>query len=412
MGLSACSSSYHAASGADTPGNDLLIRLLRNRHSPVLERVLRQPEHFEYQILYTQIDRDAANRPTFRSYRLNVDSTRYFYPASTAKLPTALLALEKLNQLAIPGLDKYSTMLTDSGAVGQTAVYEDTTSATGLPSVAHYVRKILLVSDNDAYNRLYEFIGQEPLNERLHAKGYTDTRIFHRLEVARTPEQSRQTNPVRFYDADEQLLYEQPLVTSQRVYEAPAPILKGKGEMIEGHVVMEPKDFSGLNFYPLEEQQRLLRALLFPESVPEQARFQLTDDDYRFVYQAMSEFPRESRYPKYENPPYHDSYVKFLQFGDRKTPLDGQIRVFNKVGDAYGFLIDNAYVVDFENNLEFLLSAVVLVNENGIFNDGDYAYDTIGFPFLGELGRTLYDYERTRPRAHTPDLSRFRISYE
>ena len=47
-----------------------------------------------------------------------------------------------------------------------------------------------------------------------------------------------------------------------------------------------------------------------------------------------------------------------------------------------------------ENNIEFMLSATILANKNKIFNDNIYEYDTISLPFLGELGRQLYEKSR------------------
>ena len=80
----------------------------------LLDLMLREPERFQYfidhqdsleiQIIYTQINRGANNMPSFRSFYFNVDSNRYFYPASTVKLPMVLLSLEKLQQLRIKGL--------------------------------------------------------------------------------------------------------------------------------------------------------------------------------------------------------------------------------------------------------------------------------------------------------------------
>ena len=51
--------------------------------------------------------------------------------------------------------------------------------------------------------------------------------------------------------------------------------------------------------------------------------------------------------------------------------------IFNKVGWAYGFLSDVSYVVDFENKVEFLVAAVIHVNENQTYNDGVYEYEKI-----------------------------------
>ena len=125
----------------------------------------------------------------------------------------------------------------------------------------------------------------------------------------------------------------------------------------------------------------------------------------------MSMLPRECPHPQYDPKKYYDSYVKFFLFGDSKAPMPDSVRIFNKVGLAYGYVTDNAYIVDFERGVEFLLTAVVLVNENGIFNDGAYEYDEVGLPFLAELGRVIYAYELERQRAHRPDLSKWRVNY-
>jgi hypothetical protein len=363
------------------------------------------------QILYTQIDRDANNRPSFRSYRYRVDRNAYFYPASTVKMPAVLLALEKLNQLKKPGLTKHTTMLTDSACCGQTAVLSDATAQAFMPSVAHYIRKIFVVSDNDAFNRLYEFLGQEYLNERLRTKGYSNIRIANRLSVGASREQNRFTNPVRFVKHGK-VVYKQPLAQSRRDYKATAPILMGQGKIKGDSLVRRPKDFTYANNFPLEEQQAMLRSILFPESVGKQKCFNLTADDYQFLYQYMSQLPRETRYPVYNQPEHVDGYVKFLMYGDLKDAISPNIRIFNKVGDAYGFLTDNAYVVDFKNGVEFFLSATIYVNENQIFNDDHYEYDSIGFPFMGNLGRIIYQHELARKKKHKPVLDRFRLKYD
>jgi len=88
------------------------------------------------------------------------------------------------------------------------------------------------------------------------------------------------------------------------------------------------------------------------------------------------------------------------------------IRVFNKVGWAYGFLIDVSYVVDFPNQVEYMLAAVVYVNKDGILNDDKYEYEETGWPFMYELGQTIYQYELQRARKYKPDLSKFKIQYE
>jgi hypothetical protein len=390
---------------------NLLAELLRQSGDSLLEQVLRQPLQHQLQVIYTQIDRDADNRPSFKSYTHGLDPQLYFYPASTVKMPTAFLALEKLNELSIAGLDKNTPMLTGAGRPPQTAALTDSTAANGLPSVAHYVKKIFLVSDNDAHNRLYEFLGQEELNRRLYEKGYRHSRIIHRLSVSGfDAEGNRYVNPIQFVAGDA-VVYEQ-----GESYSAFYPNLPLKEQVRglayldnDGQIVPEPFDFRFKNYVALQDLHDMLQAIIFPEAVPPQRRFKLTEEDYRFLWKYMSIPPKESDYPAYPPDQYWDSYVKFFMFGDSKDPLPPHIRIFNKVGIAYGFITDVAYVVDFATGVEFLLSATLHVNRNQTYNDGVYEYDEIGYPTLARLGRLIYEFERKRPRPYPADLSRYRF---
>jgi Beta-lactamase enzyme family len=376
------------------------------------QNFLKNPEKYRIQVLYTQINRDKKNRPTFKSYSYRTDLNEYFYPASTVKFPASMLALEKINNLKIKGLTKESVMLTGAEYEKHTPVTKDSTAQNGMPSVAHYIKKILMVSDNDAFNRLYEFIGQEPFNEGLAAKGYTNTRIVHRLQVGMNPEQNRRTNPIRFMDSDK-VVYEQPMVNATKNYQPVSSTKLGKGYMKGDALVNEPLDFSERNYFPIREQQEILKSILFPEAVEAKKRFNLTPEDYRFVYQYMSQMPTENIYPKYDSVEFYPTYCKFLMYGSQKNDVvNKNMRIFNKVGDAYGFLLDNAYVVDFEKNIEFLLTTVLLCNEDEIFNDDKYDYETVGFPFMKSLGQLIYNHELNRPRKFKPDLSKFKLRYD
>ena len=385
-------------------GPALIDSLLRA--NPVCAPVLAEAERHELQILYTQIDRGADGRPRFTRHQYRVDPASYFYPASAIKLAGALLALEKLNRL---GLSRDEAVRIDSAHSRQTAVLEDSTAPGGRPTIAHYIRKLFAVSDNDAYNRLYEFLNQQHMNEGLWEKGYKDVRLTHRLAVARSAEENRHTNPFTFYRGD-QVLYQQPMLVNPHTWRAPEPIPKGKGHIKGGELVEAPKDFAGSNYVSVEVLQELLVAALFPETLPGERRFDLRAEDRTFLQRSMSMLPRECPHPTYDPETYYDSYVKFFLFGDTKERMPADVRIFNKVGLAYGYMVDNAYIVDLGENVEFLLTAVLLVNQNGIFNDGVYEYDEVGFPFLAELGRVIYEYELKRERTHPPDLDKWRLN--
>jgi hypothetical protein len=371
--------------------------------------VIQDPEKHRVQIMYTQINRDANNQPDFKTFIYRVNPGEYFYPASTVKLPVAALALEKLRRLDTPDLDPDTTMLTGAGADFQTEVKTDETSPTGLPSVAQYVRKILLVSDNDAFNRLYEFLGQWEINERMKSLRYFDTRIIHRLESSLSEDENRWSNPVQFVDGDK-VIYAQDMVYSSVSYRGAERELLGLAEIVDGERLERPKDFSSKNAYSLLDQHEFIRNLVFPQSADPRQRLFLSEDDYRFLYRYMSMYPGESGIDAYSNAvEYPEGHVKFLMYGGNAKTIPAHIRIFNKVGDAYGFLTDAAYIVDFKNNIEFILSATIYTNENQTFNDDNYEYDEIGLPFLRNLGQAIYEVELGREREHKPDLSRFRF---
>jgi hypothetical protein len=386
----------------------LLHKLMKNRPQ-AFQPLLDDPGQYDIQIIYTQIDRDERNFPHFRQHSFQLDRSLYYYPASTIKMPVALMAMEKLNKLKINGLDRNSAMRVGVGSPPQTPCESDSTAANGLPSVAHFAKKIFIVSDNDASNRLYELVGQQALNDGLRAKGYEDLRITHRLGIAGfDDEANRRTNPVSFYEG-EKLLYHQGEVRSAADGEfALRETLRGKGFYEGDSLVNRPFDFSKKNYVSLQAYHDMLQAVMFPEAVPPARRFHLSEDDYRFLYQVMSEWPRESRHPDYSHEP--DNYCKFyLSAGPGKPGLRPSVRIFNKVGWAYGFLTDVAYVMDEAAGIEFLLCATIHVNSDGVFNDDSYDYEQVGLPFFANLGQAVYEHELQRKRKRKPDLSKFVI---
>lgn len=395
------------------PDSELLTHLLKNKQ---LKAVARQKDSLRLQIILTQIDRDSANQPHFTHHFYHV-SKQYFYPASTVKLPVAVVALEKLNTLKLPGINMHTTMLTDSSYPSQSAVYNDPTARVGRPTIAQYIRKIFLVSDNDAFNRLYEFVGQKALNQRLQTLGFTNAQLLHRLSIPLTEDENRHTNGIRFIDSTGKLLFNQFPVESKLVYQ-PRTNLLGKGYMTtskmdgKDSLVNAPMDFSKKNRLPLTDLHSLLQWVMFPATQGFNNKLNLTDSDYHFLHRYMSMLPNESQLPTYDTPAYYPAYGKFILLGGQHGAWpDSNLRIFNKIGDAYGFITDVAYIMNKQTGVEFMLSCTLLCNSDGVFNDNKYDYDTIGLPFMKNLGQVIYDYESKRPKQHKPDFSNFAADY-
>ncbi|WP_354579648.1 serine hydrolase [Hymenobacter sp. UYP22] len=379
-----------------------LPRLFRT--DAVLAPVARDARRHRLQVLYTQIRRDGQGRPHFRQYSYRLRPREYFYPASAIKLPAAILALEKVHRLAaqVPGLSSNSPMRTDSAAAGQNRVLRDTSSQNQRASVGQYVRKLLLVSDNDAYNRLYEFVGPATLQTELRRHGLRRTVLRHRLSVGDQDATARNTNPVALF-TDSSLsrpLYVQPPATFTGKWGKGPPRRRtvGQAYLQSEQRIGQPMPFAARNATTLPDLQRTLRALLFPASVPARQRFALDTLDRRLLLDHLHRQPRQSHWPRYSPSHYPDNYAKFLLAGGAPGGLPEGVRIYNKIGQAYGFLIDNAYVTDQANKIEFLLSAVLYVNADEVLNDDHYDYDAVGLPFLRRLGEAVYQLERSRQR--------------
>lgn len=360
------------------------------------------------QIIYTKIDRDKNNNPTFTDYTFNTNHKNYFYPASTVKMPVAFLALEKINELKRPDLFN-AAMITDSSFNAQDVVYNDPKSIDGSASIESYIKQIFLISDNNAFNRLYEFLGQEYINKKLAAKGFINAAIRHRLGIILNDEQNRNTNAVSFYN-DSIKEFEQPAQRSNFQFHEEKVTL-GNGYYNKGNLINTPFDFSAKNKIYLDDLHYILRSVLFPGSVSAKQKFNITSTQRSFLLKWMSTYPQQSRISFYDSS-YTDAYVKFILLGGANVKPAPHIKVFNKSGLAYGFLTDIAYVIDTNNNIEFMVSATVLCNSDGIFNDDHYDYDNIGKPFFKHLGQIIYDYELKRYRKFKPDLSEFIFSTE
>jgi hypothetical protein len=266
------------------------------------------------------------------------------------------------------------------------------------------------VSDNDAYNRLYEFVGQETLNAKLWEKGYKDSRITRRF-VYMNEDQNRHTNAIRFEQAGK-LIYHQPALYNIRPFNFSKKSFVGNAHYDRNDsLVKMPMDFTTHNNMPLEYLQQISQSVLFPESVKPSQRFHLTQDDYRFLYRYMSQYPWESKFPAYDTSQYFESFTKFFFFKAGRGHIPSYIRSFNKTGWSYGFLTDVAYIVDFKHKVEFMLSGVIYVNNDGVINDDKYEYEQTGYPFFKETGEIIYQYELNRHRKYPPNLRKFKLKY-
>lgn len=366
---------------------DLTRRLLA--HPAVAgSPAVREPAAHRLQLLVSEV-REGPGGPTLvrHGYRLGAE---YFYPASTIKLAAAIAACQEVERLlretGLPLTLETPTTL-DPLFEGEHEESSDPANlAGGTITIGHEIRKLFIVSDNPAFNRLYDLVGQERLNRAMWDAGLASVRITHRLSIARTPDENRLTRRIVLHTEGGDI--EVPIRRSPLALRNPGPgLLIGQRHLAGGGVVEGPMDFSDKNGISLVDLQDMLIKVVRPDLDLGTPGFDLSAEHRDFLLRAMREVPGESANPRYDPEKYPDDWVKYLLPGLERVAPREHFTIYNKVGMAYGFLIENACVVHEPTGRMFFLTATVYANPNGTLNDSDYAYDTISLPLMSGLGQ-------------------------
>ena len=302
----------------------------------------------------------------FIDYNFNVDNKKYFYPASTVKLPIVLLALEKINQY-----EKIS--------VETPFKLEDDTLKT---SMREEIFKILTISDNQASNRLFEFLGQDYINEKLKDKGFENSRIVHRLSAPDS--ENLNTKRVLFFTYDSTLVFRS--INKKLNGLKLKNTVTGRGYYDRsGNLINDAMDFSEKNYISINDLHNMTKRLFYPENFTEKERFNISKDQFELVKKAMSSAPSELNF---DTNKYSDNYFNFFLREDEKTnSIKEKLKIYNKGGTAYGQLTETALIISKNNSL--ILTATMNVNKNQYLNDDIYEYDSIGIPFFSSISREI-----------------------
>jgi hypothetical protein len=372
------------------PDSALLAAVLASH--PSLAAVLADAAEHRLQVVVGLVEPGADGRPVLvqHGFRLGAE---YFYPASAVKLFAAVAAVERLGELraetGLPiGLDTplvYHPLFADEEL-------EDADPSNldgGAITVRHEIRKLFLVSDNRAFNRLYELVGQDRLAASLARAGLDGARIVHRLDEARSEEENRRFPRIDL--AGDGWRWTLPERASEPLPPAPPMpgLLAGRAHFAGGELVPAPFDFAGKNRFPLAELQRGLCLVVRPDVDCGGPGFALSEEDREVLVQAMSELPRESANPRYDPAEVPDDHVKFVLPGVRRVLPAERVAVLDKSGQAYGFTTENAYVLDRATGRGFFLAATLYTNDDGVLNDDRYEYDEVALPFLADLGEAV-----------------------
>ena len=107
------------------------------------------------------------------------------------------------------------------------------------------------------------------------------------------------------------------------------------------------------------------------------------------ICETLGTLPSESGLAGYRSEYRRLSAEPIFFAASRRVRPRGQFQIFQKVGQAYGFLIHNAYIVDKASGKSFFLIAAIYANADGVLNDDLYNYETVSFPALADVGEAF-----------------------
>ena len=346
-----------------------------------LRSILKDKDKYEIQILYTEVSKNTLGQTEFKDFQFQLNDQKYFYPASTIKLPITVMTLSKINELRAVGSNislksKINISLVNNK---KEIIVKDS-----ITSFQNLIADVFLVSDNSASNVLIDFIGYNYFNSTMNDAGYENTYLNHKF------------NPDPFVDSswiitniDNDTISSNENKITVSASSDISNLKKGNKRFINGEIINEPLDFISKNRSSLTDMHNIIKNLIYPEVT--MSKFNLNVEDYDFLRYWMSRFTFEDLGAKFiGDDQFFNSYNKFFIHGMDTILNNTDIRVYNKIGQAYGTSTDSAFIKNYKEDVEFFLTATIYTNENKVINDNIYEYKETAIPFLSKLSKAIY----------------------
>lgn len=372
--------------GASAPPpatTDPLLERLFGSGGKTLKTVLANREKYRFQVLYGAVV-DKGGAPTLERHGYYADA-EYFFPASSMKVPLALASYERLPALRAakhPALDRDATLEIHPVA-GAEPPYAT--------SLARETWRALIVSDNASANRLLAFVGHREAHESLWGLGLSTARVHTGFATGREIDPATLSPRIDIVPKDgpkDSLPPRKSVLTLPATRAARLDV--GNAVVVDGRKVPGPMSFAEKNAMSLRDLQDALVRIVRPDLLPSKSpKSQSGRDDLDYLRKTLSTPPSKSGLPGYDRNVVADYQLNPFLRGLERVRSRDRLEIYVKVGQAYGFLTTNAYVVEKATGKSFFLTATIYANPNEVLNDDLYAYDQTAFPALADVAEAI-----------------------
>ena len=391
--LLVCSNLYGQVAETSSASRILqnVLDSLENKYPKVIEN----PEKYRFKIVFTEINR-TKDKVNLETVGFRMDEKEYLYPASIVKLPTILIGMEEYNKIHKKRARvTYETLIKFNKEKGcmPTAFSVKIGNKLEYYTLDLFTKQMLGVSDNDAYNRMFDFVGQQQLNRRLKEMQFQDGKIIRKFVLNCSLDQNRTSDSYVFLGRRNEWLYNRRGITNPDTIFTDSTYKIGKAyEGLDKKIVPRPFDFSRQNNLELVDLHKTLNGVVFPTSSFAHT-FDISEEQRKYVLSNMAKYPGEFSLD-FNPKDFHPTYKKYLFFGkDTNTNYTNdslsRFRSFNVVGLSFGCAIDAAYIIDLDTGKEFVLTVGIYANEDEVINDAKYDYETLAYPIMKDVGRLI-----------------------
>ncbi len=384
--------------------NSILDTILNSLPTESLE-IIKNAGYYRLQLIYTQIHYLPKDSIHFKDYYFHYSDTLYNYPASMVKLPTSIIAVKKTETMNKEEVHLDTRILMDSLFCQKALIYD----SLGFPQYPHlrkWIKRMLIISDNQAYTHTYDFLTCKTLHGWLKEWGFEKAKISNKFI-------SKCINDSSYYTPTVYLLNNQNDTIFMQYQDSECKFEETSKNYSVGYTIKKrkrkkktvkykvAKTFIKHNDWTLHYSQQLMKYLIFDKELQ---KINLYSHHRDSLIKYLGSYPREYVSAISDTINYYDTWKKFFIYGGKyKRIKEDTLRSINIIGRAYGFLSETAYVVDFKNNVDFIVSASIYVNSNNIM-DGKYNYE-LAYNLFYQISRLIYEYEKKYHQKRTNKMS-------
>lgn len=396
---------------------------------------------YRLQLLVREVEIDDQKKTVrFKRHSYRADH-EYFYPASAIKTFASISAMLKLqtinqtqkqNQKPIFGIDDPIALCKSSQ---KCETLDSSNIGLGKVTILHEIKKMQLISSNEAFNHLYNLSGYQFLHERLNPV-FPSLRINHRLNTFEPRSESVKTPMSQLFgkgktpyivpnETGDLQNYQPYMGYATKNFKMGKDYYNPRTKQRETEFNFEEKN--GVSF---EDFQKLSIGIFFFDLKQKAYVFEdelISQNDFNALFDLMAQTDlrdqktlKKDQNPKHhllqlkeimqtdplksENPKFSDPALSENRFkpmiqgilsqigGDQRSKLI----YFNKAGKALGSHMDNAVIVyempKKKKKKIIMVTVGIFVSPDGTINGDDYPYGRYSGPLFKATGEAIGRY--------------------